>query len=566
MMAVKRVADLDILRRNFITSINGNVDDSFVDNDLCEYTFGQQLYLYLRDIGYDRVLFYTRAKSYNLYSFDCESIASLFPGNSNTPAQDGRPLGGGRLKRLTNANNNQSLQNRIKEATTMNGKKYYYVSNFEDSTLVNTVQDVMRDCTKKTIVFFSSKTFSLNDIQGFVDGIAQINNEFAASQSENKLLFEYQSNGVFKADFFVELLKSPENVFTVGSPDKKEYANWINSQRIKGAFDGRVVFRFPFDTLVTRIDNQHKRIIDMNNELKANHESFIMNFHVEEFSEDLLSRFLSKIHGQEDNLEVLIKKVVTWVNRPDESKVPLNLMFAGTSGTGKTYTAEMICKALKSQGYEFVKIPLNEYKNEADVWKLLGSAAGYNGSDKDTPLIDAHRKSDKLVILFDEMEKAHPTIIETIMTLMEKGVLTNGCGEEFDFHQSIIIFTTNLAMERLIERKRELVKASVRIGSYEFQQAIKDILKQNKIKTEVCGRINTVLVYNPLDVYAVSKIAIEETRKLGLVYNLRINNIPENLLREISQQVAESNEGARPIKDIIAEKLEHIIQIKTIKN
>lgn len=557
-MVVKRVADLDIRRRNFITAVKGNIDDSFVDDDLCEYTFEQQLYLYLKDMGYERVFFYSRADHYNLYSFDNEALASLFPNSSNSKAQDGRPLGSGRLRRAANT---ESSQNRIKEGGTTNGRKYYYVSNFEDSTLVKTVQDVMRDGSKKSIVYISSTMFALNDVQGFVDGIAQINNEFAAAELDNKLLLNYQSDGVFKACFFVELLKNPKNVFTVGSPDKRECENWLNSKRIKEGIDSKTVFGFPFDTLVTQIGHQYERINDMNTDLQ-NKESFVEDLHVEEFSEELLSRFLSKIHGQQDNMEVIVKKIVTWVNRPDYHKLPLVFMFAGTSGTGKTYTAEMISNSLKSQGYLFVKLPMNEYKSEGDVWKLLGSSAGYIGSDKDTALVAAHRKSDKLVILFDEMEKAHPSIFETIMTLMEKGELTNGNGEKFDFRKSIIIFTTNLVMEKLTERKKELTKSNVRIDDFQFQQAIKDILKQNHIKTEVCGRIDSVFVYNPLDTNIVARIAIEEIRIKGLEYNIQINNIPEELLRKISTQVAGSNEGARPIKKSVSDELEKVLQIQ----
>lgn len=557
-MIVKRVAALEIQRRNFITAVNGNIDDSFVDDDLCEYTFEQQLYLYLRNTGCERVLFYTRAEGYNLYSFDRESLASLFPNSSKAKTQDGRPLGVGRLRRVANT---ESTQSRIKEGETTNGRKFYYVSNFEDSTLVKTVQDVMRDRSKKSVVYISSTMFSLNDVQGFIDGIAQINKEFAAAELENKLLLNYQSDGVFKANFFVELLKNPKNVFTVGSPDKKECENWLNSKRIKEFIDSKTVFGFPFATLVTQIGHQYKRINDLNTELR-NKKSFVEDLRVEEFSEELLSRFLSKIHGQQDNMEVIVKKVVTWVNRPDAHKLPLVFMFAGTSGTGKTYTAEMICNSLKSQGYSSVKVPMNEYKNEGDVWKLLGSSAGYIGSDKDTALVAAHRKSDKLVILFDEMEKAHPSIFETIMTLMEKGELTNGNGEKFDFRKSIIVFTTNLAMEKLTERKKELIKANVKIDDLKFQQAIKDILKQNHIKTEVCGRIDSVFVYNPLDTNIVARIAIEEARIKGLEYNIQINNIPEELLRKISTQVAGSNEGARPIKKCVSDELENVLYMQ----
>ena len=557
-MVVKRVAALEIKRRNFITAVNGNIDDSFVDEDLCEYTFEQQLYLYLRSINYERVLFYTRAEGYNLYSFDRESLASLFPNSSNAKTQDGRPLGGGRLRRVANT---ESSPNHIKEGETTNGRQFYYISNFEDSTLVKTVQDVMRDRSKRSIVYISSTMFSLNDVQGFIDGIAQINKEFAAAELENKLLLNYQSDGVFKANFFVELLKNPKNIFTIGSPDRKECENWLNSKRIKGSVDSKTVFGFPFDTLVTQINHQYKKINDLNTDFR-NKESFVESLHVEEFSEELLSRFLSKIHGQQDNMEVIVKKVVTWVNRPDDHKLPLVFMFAGTSGTGKTYTAEMISNSLKSQGYLSVKLPMNEYKSEGDVWKLLGSSAGYIGSDKDTALVAARKKSDKLVVLFDEMEKAHPSIFETIMTLMEKGELTNGNGEKFDFRKSIIIFTTNLAMEKLTERKRELIKANVKIDDFQFQQAIKDILKRNQIKTEFCGRIDSVFVYNPLDASVVARITIEEARIKGLEYDIQINNIPEELLRKISTQVAGSNEGARPIKKSVSDELEKVLQIQ----
>jgi ATP-dependent Clp protease ATP-binding subunit ClpA len=346
----------------------------------------------------------------------------------------------------------------------------------------------------------------------------------------------------------------------VGSPDRKECENWLNSKRIKESIDSKTVFGFPFDTLITQIGHQYERINDMNTELK-NKERFVEDLRVEEFSEELLSTALSKIHGQQDNMKIIVDKVVTWVNRPDAHKLPLVLMFAGTSGTGKTYTAEMISNSLKSQGYLFVKLPMNEYKSEGDVWKLLGSSAGYIGSDKDTTLVAAHRKSDKLVILFDEMEKAHPAIFETIMTLMEKGELTNGNGDKFDFRKSIIIFTTNLAMEKLIERKQGLAKANVRIDDSQFQQAIKDILKRNHIKTEVCGRIDSVFVYNPLDSIVVARIAIEEIRNKGLEYGIQINNIPEELLRKISTQVAGSNEGARPIKRSVCDELERVLQI-----
>lgn len=547
-MIVRRVSDLNISCRNFITAINGNTTDSFVDEDLCSYTFEQQLYLYLKNEGFDRVYFYTRASGYNWYSFDSDSLVSLFSGKSNTFPNDGRPLGGRRLK-------TEGHEKPYKDGLII-GRPYYYVNNFEDSTLIKTVQDILSKDQNKCVVYFTTPIFSLEEVQSFIAGIAQIMSEAAAAQSDNKLLLRLNSNGVFEADFFTDLFKSIENVFTVGLPDEKECENWLNAKRIKGNITSEQAFSFPFDKLRKQLYNQHKRIDVLDRELKQKGDQFIESLRVEDFSEELLTRSLAKIHGQQDNMEVIIKKVVTWINRPDEAKKPLAFMFAGTSGTGKTYTAETITECLASYGFIFVKLPMNEYKGEDDKSKLLGSPTGYVGSDEDAPIFAARRKSEKLVVLFDEMEKAHESIFEIIMTLMEKGELTNGKGEKFDFRQSIIIFTTNLAMEKLIKRKKELMKSGLKIDSYEFQDPIKEILKNNGIKNEVCGRINSVFVYNTLGKEVILRIAIEEIRKLGKIYNLEINNISPVVLQRIVSQMEENNEGARPIVNSIANYLE----------
>ena len=553
-MIVKRISDLDIHSRSFITAIKGNIDDSFVDEDLCSYTFEQQLYLYLKNAGYNRVYFYTRASGYGWYSFDKESLIPLFPQKTKINTPDSRPLGGGRLKNVTNS---EFHQNHIEDGVII-GRPYYYVNNFKDSTLVKTVQDILKNNKDKSVIYFTSPVFELNEEQGFIAGIAQIMREVAAAQSDNKLLLPLNSNGVFNSDFFTELFKSPENVFTVGLPDATECKNWLNANRIKGNINGEQAFEFPFDKLRKQIFNQHKRIDMLDRELKQNGNEFIESLRVEDFSEELLTSSLARIHGQQDNMEVIAKKVVTWINRPDDAKKPLVFMFAGTSGTGKTYTAETITECLASYGFVFVKLPMNEYKGEDDKSKLLGSPTGYVGSEEDAPIFAARRKSEKLVVLFDEMEKAHESIFEIIMTLMEKGELTNGKGERFDFKQSIIVFTTNLAMEKLIKRKKELLKSGLKIDSFEFQDSIKGILKNNGIKDWVCGRINSVFVFNTLGKEDILQIAVEEIRELGKIYNLEVNNISPVVLQWIASRMEGSNEGARPIVNSVANNLEAV--------
>lgn len=275
------------------------------------------------------------------------------------------------------------------------------------------------------------------------------------------------------------------------------------------------------------------------------------------FDETLLSNALMSVKGQQDNMEIIVEEVKRWMRKRIKKK-PLVFMFAGTSGTGKTYTAETICSALKD--YRMVKLDMNEYHSEGDTWKLLGSSTGYVGSEQESPIFAARRDTSKLVILFDEIEKAHPSLFTTIMTLMEKGEMANGHGETFDFKNSIIIFTTNLAMNELLRLKRDSLSNCIMPESPEFQDASKGILKSAGLRDEISGRLDWLLVFNTLYASIVAQIALQEIRNLGKDYGLNINRVPDSYLENIAKKCAGNNEGARPIIRIITRDLEPVFQ------
>ena len=272
-----------------------------------------------------------------------------------------------------------------------------------------------------------------------------------------------------------------------------------------------------------------------------------------------LSEKLVGVLGQQDNIKVVFSAVKTWM-RIAQKDSPLVLMFAGTSGTGKTYTAQQIQEALAENGYKFVRLNMNEYHTEADTWKFLGSSTGYSGSTSDAPIFAARKTSEKLVILFDEIEKAHPSLFTTIMGLMDEGMLSNGRGEQFDFRQSIIIFTTNLAMDKLLAKKRELIAQNISSKDQKFQDEVRKILKDAGLRTEVCARIEYILVYNTFNKKEVAQIALEQIRKKGKKYEININRVSQALLDEIADNCADNNEGARPIKRIVKGKIEPFLQ------
>ncbi len=373
-----------------------------------------------------------------------------------------------------------------------------------------------------------------------------------------------------------DVQRPSDALFYVGKIGKDEVANVLKRRRIMEGLQHTLV-PIPFDELCAQISkrfrvkstdsNEEKEIVTVMDLMELPKEVLEAKFLeigkklAMEFSEDTLKDALSTIHGQQDNLDVVVDKVVTWVNSPDATKRPLVLMFAGPSGTGKTYTAETIQKSLENHDFGFLELDMNEYTSEMDSQKLLGSAPGYVGSDQESPIFDAAKKNDKLVILFDEIEKSHPIIFKNLMTLMDKGYLGNGRGERIDFRQSIIIFTTNLAMDILIEQKAQMVKANIPINSPDFQKVAKETLHYNGIPTEICGRIACLLVYNPLSTDIVARITIEEIRKKGKDYGIQINNISQTILKEVATHVVNSPEGARPIRNQVESLLAKKFQV-----
>ena len=560
-MVVKRVSDLDIHRRTFITAIGGYVDDAFIDEDLCAYTFEQQLYLYLKKEGYNRILFYNRASGFNLYAYDRESLDSLYSQNPPTKTAN-PPLGKVNLlgKSAKNETNSDSPSKDHIKSKYYNGRKYFYISDFKDSTLVTTVQEVISNSTYKSVIYFTTTSFDLGERQTFVDNISHAYNEVAASGSQNKILIRYNTSGVFKSEFFVNILKSSENVFNVGLPDRNEYRNWLNAQRIKGKINAATIFAFPFDTLINQLCRLRQKILTLDMELQLKQANFLDSFRPKPFDKNELLEVLKKVRGQQDNIQVIVGEINRWLRKVVKSR-PLVFMFAGTSGTGKTFTTKCIKEYLASYGFNFIRLNMNEYHSESDVRKLLGSPQGYVDSDKDAPIFAAHRNSGgRLIILFDEIEKAHSSLFTTIMALMDEGTLSNGKGEEYDFKQSIIIFTTNLAQEYLLSQKQRLINQNIGITKRQFQDTTKQILKNAGLPNEVCGRINWLLVYNALDASTTAQIALEQIRMIGKEYNISINRVPLHFLQKIAEECAEHNEGARPIETSLRNQLEPIFQ------
>ena len=268
---------------------------------------------------------------------------------------------------------------------------------------------------------------------------------------------------------------------------------------------------------------------------------------------ELIYRQLSHVYCQEDNIGRIVGAIEGWHAKVIKAS-PLCMFLVGTSGVGKTYTLELLAQGLEPMGYEYCYFPMTEYGQEHAVSNLIGSPKGYVGSDEEPKLFEALKRSGKLVVVFDEIEKAHEKILKAMMQLMDKGVLSWSKGEG-DFRECIICFTSNAQMQKVVALKTKFGETKRSIEGPEFQNAVRDVLVQANVAPEVCGRIDRFLVYNTLTPDAVIRITYQEIEKLGKSYGIEVRYTSPEYLADMARRTAGSIYGARPIKQAVEAEL-----------
>jgi ATP-dependent Clp protease ATP-binding subunit ClpA len=293
-------------------------------------------------------------------------------------------------------------------------------------------------------------------------------------------------------------------------------------------------------------DYKEKALNEYNVRLKK--PKFIIN-------NELLRKELSQVKGQGEIIEVLERIFFLWSHTPVHQR-PLSLFFVGTSGVGKTFSAGKIQKAMESHGFGYLEFSMIEFQSEHDYSKIIGSPPGYVGSPTRPVLFDHLKKHKRLVICFDELERAHEKVIQGLMQLLDKGKLSWN-NEEGDFKECIIIFTSNLEQEKVVMAKNKTVaeyegnKTEALISST-LKTAIKSIFLRSKLREILTdafwNRINYFLVFNPLDALSVIQIAIQEIVKMAHEYNLKVGYISPHYLGYIARLYAGNISGARDMK------------------
>lgn len=236
----------------------------------------------------------------------------------------------------------------------------------------------------------------------------------------------------------------------------------------------------------------------------------------------------------------------------DPSRPLGSFLFLGPTGVGKTELAKALAEDLFDSEKHMVRIDMSEYMEKASVSRLVGAAPGYVGYEQGGQLTEAVRRNPYTIVLLDEIEKANPDVFNILLQVLDDGRLTDGQGRTVDFKNTIIIMTSNLGSEYLLDGVQEDGTVS--------QQA-KDNVRQlvgKAFNPEFLNRIDDIIMFNPLSLADVEKIAVKDLKQLGT--RLADQQISLDITPAAQEWLAhkgyEPAFGARPLQRLITSAVE----------
>ena len=269
-----------------------------------------------------------------------------------------------------------------------------------------------------------------------------------------------------------------------------------------------------------------------------------------------------RVIGQDEAVDKVTDAIIRSRAGIQDSRRPIgSFMFLGPTGVGKTELAKALAESLFDDEHNIIRIDMSEYMEKFSVSRLIGAPPGYVGYEEGGQLTEAVRRKPYSVILFDEIEKAHPDVFNVLLQVLDDGRITDSQGRTVDFKNTIIILTSNLGSEYILEGindKGELTE--------EAKDKVEKLLKQS-FRPEFLNRLDEIVFYKPLT-----------QNEIGKILDLLIADLNKRLTeQEISVELTNSAKnylitngydaiyGARPLKRFVQKKVETLIAREIIK-
>ena len=275
-----------------------------------------------------------------------------------------------------------------------------------------------------------------------------------------------------------------------------------------------------------------------------------------------LDKILHKrVIGQDEAVEKVSEAIMRSRAGIGDPRKPIgSFMFLGPTGVGKTELAKSLADALFDDEHNIVRIDMSEYMEKYSVSRLIGAPPGYVGYEEGGQLTEAVRRKPYSVVLFDEIEKAHPDVFNILLQVLDDGRITDSQGRTVDFKNTIIILTSNLGSDYILEGIQENGEISE-----EAQQKVSELLKRS-FRPEFLNRLDEIVFYKPLMKNEISKIL--ELLIKDLEKRLEDKHIKLELTQSAKDYLINNGYdevyGARPLKRFVQKKLETLIAKKIL--
>ena len=258
---------------------------------------------------------------------------------------------------------------------------------------------------------------------------------------------------------------------------------------------------------------------------------------------DTLSK---RVIGQDEAIKLVSNAIIRQRAGIQDANRPIgSFLFLGPTGVGKTEVAKALAEALFDNENNIIRLDMSEYMEDFTFTRLIGSPPGYVGFDQGGQLTEPVKRNPYSIVLFDEIEKAHPQIFNILLQILDDGRLTDSQGTVVDFKNTIIIMTSNIGSQEILDGHKELV----------------DVLLRKKFKPEFLNRIDEIIYFNYLNkdvqIKIVDKMLNQLKERLKQQY-YSIDFSPE-VKRYIIDSSYNEDFGARPIKRFIQNEIETYI-------
>ena len=266
---------------------------------------------------------------------------------------------------------------------------------------------------------------------------------------------------------------------------------------------------------------------------------------------DLKKTLSRRVIGQDEALTLVSDAILRQRAGIKDSNRPIgSFLFLGPTGVGKTEVARALAESLFDSESHIIRIDMSEYMEKYSTSRLIGAPPGYVGYEEGGQLTEKVRRNPYSIVLFDEIEKAHPEVFNLLLQMLDDGRLTDSQGRVVDFKNTIIIMTSNLGSEYLLNGETEKV----------------DALLHQTFKPEFLNRIDEIVYFSPLDKNAQGRIVDKMLNNLNdrLKESYYSFEFSDNLKAWILDSAYSPIYGARPIKRFIQNKVETIIANKIV--